>query len=97
MTKRQCTGISWRGVRHSQADIVTAASKLGYVLEFRTRDGIAKAMPWYLNNLPPARLIFSTDTSQTLTDTKNTFAFLNLLSAWVRECPRLRTFQFLKD
>ncbi|BFN13731.1 NAD-dependent epimerase/dehydratase family protein [Marinobacter sp. RI1] len=37
-------------VRHSQADISKAASKLGYAPEFRIREGIAKAMPWYLEN-----------------------------------------------
>jgi UDP-N-acetylglucosamine 4-epimerase len=37
-------------VRHSQADIGKAASKLGYAPEFRIREGIAKAMPWYLGN-----------------------------------------------
>lgn len=37
-------------VRHSQADIGKAAGKLGYVPEFRIREGIAKAMPWYLEN-----------------------------------------------
>lgn len=37
-------------VRHSQADIGKAADKLGYTPEFRVRDGIAKAMPWYLEN-----------------------------------------------
>jgi UDP-N-acetylglucosamine 4-epimerase len=37
-------------VRHSQADIGKAASKLGYAPEFRIREGIAKAMPWYLKN-----------------------------------------------
>jgi len=37
-------------VRHSQADIVKAASKLGYAPEFRIFEGIAKAMPWYLEN-----------------------------------------------
>jgi len=35
-------------VRHSQADIGKAVSKLGYAPEFRIREGIAKAMPWYL-------------------------------------------------
>lgn len=35
-------------VRHSQADIRKAASKLGYAPEYRIRDGIAKAMPWFL-------------------------------------------------
>jgi UDP-N-acetylglucosamine 4-epimerase len=37
-------------VRHSQADIGKAASKLGYVPEFRIQEGIAKAMPWYLRD-----------------------------------------------
>jgi UDP-N-acetylglucosamine 4-epimerase len=37
-------------VRHSQADIGKAASKLGYAPEFRIFEGIAKAMPWYLKN-----------------------------------------------
>ena len=37
-------------VRHSQADIGKAASKLGYAPEFRIVEGIAKAMPWYLKN-----------------------------------------------
>lgn len=37
-------------VRHSQADIGKAASKLGYAPEYRIREGIAKAMPWYLEN-----------------------------------------------
>ena len=37
-------------VRHSQADISKAASKLGYTPEFRIGEGIARAMPWYLNN-----------------------------------------------
>jgi UDP-N-acetylglucosamine 4-epimerase len=35
-------------VRHSQADIGKADSKLGYAPKFRIREGIAKAMPWYL-------------------------------------------------
>jgi len=35
-------------VRHSQADISKAASKLGYTPEYRIVEGIAKAMPWYL-------------------------------------------------
>lgn len=38
-------------VRHSQADISKAASKLGYAPEFRIMDGIAKAMPWYIENV----------------------------------------------
>ncbi|MEX1214264.1 NAD-dependent epimerase/dehydratase family protein [Saccharospirillum sp.] len=37
-------------VRHSQADIGKAAGKLGYAPEFRIPEGIAKAMPWYLEN-----------------------------------------------
>lgn len=37
-------------VRHSQADIGKAASKLGYAPQFRIMDGIAKAMPWYIQN-----------------------------------------------
>jgi len=35
-------------VRHSLADIGKAAGKLGYSPEFRIREGITKAMPWYL-------------------------------------------------
>ncbi|EAZ98237.1 SDR family oxidoreductase [Marinobacter sp. ELB17] len=35
-------------VRHSQADISKAASKLGYAPEYRIVEGISKAMPWYL-------------------------------------------------
>lgn len=38
-------------VRHSQADISKAASKLGYAPEYRIMDGIAKAMPWYIENV----------------------------------------------
>jgi len=38
-------------VRHSQADISKAASKLGYAPEYRIMDGIAKAMPWYIGNV----------------------------------------------
>lgn len=37
-------------VRHSQADIGKAGSKLGYAPEFRIFEGIAKAMPWYLEH-----------------------------------------------
>ncbi|WP_417522236.1 NAD-dependent epimerase/dehydratase family protein [Marinobacter sp.] len=37
-------------VRHSQADIGKAASKLGYAPEFRIQEGIARAMPWYLEH-----------------------------------------------
>lgn len=35
-------------IRHSQADVGKAVSKLGYAPEYRIREGIAKAMPWYL-------------------------------------------------
>lgn len=38
-------------VRHSQADISKAAGKLGYSPEYRILDGIAKAMPWYMNSI----------------------------------------------
>lgn len=38
-------------VRHSQADISKAASKLGYAPEHRIMDGIAKAMPWYISHV----------------------------------------------
>jgi len=37
-------------VRHSQADISKAASKLGYAPEYRIKEGIVKAMPWYLGH-----------------------------------------------
>jgi UDP-N-acetylglucosamine 4-epimerase len=37
-------------VRHSQADISKAASRLGYAPEYRISEGIAKAMPWYLDH-----------------------------------------------
>ncbi|EMP55938.1 UDP-glucose 4-epimerase [Marinobacter santoriniensis NKSG1] len=37
-------------VRHSQADIGKAASKLGYRPEYWIQKGISKAMPWYLEN-----------------------------------------------
>jgi len=37
-------------VRHSQADIGKAASNLGYAPEFRIFEGIARAMPWYLEH-----------------------------------------------
>lgn len=35
-------------VRHSQADISKAQTSLGYEPQFRIKDGIKKAMPWYL-------------------------------------------------
>ena len=38
-------------VRHSHADISKARHYLGYEPRFRIRDGIKKAMPWYLENL----------------------------------------------
>ena len=38
-------------VRHSQADIGKAATKLGYAPQYRIMDGIAKAMPWYIENV----------------------------------------------
>jgi UDP-N-acetylglucosamine 4-epimerase len=38
-------------VRHSQADISKAADKIGYAPGFRITDGIAKAMPWYIDNV----------------------------------------------
>src|SRR5690554_632974 len=37
-------------VRQSQADIGKAGGKLGYAAEFRIREGIARAMPWYLEH-----------------------------------------------
>jgi UDP-N-acetylglucosamine 4-epimerase len=37
-------------VRHSQADISKAASKLGYAPVHRINEGIVKAMPWYLGH-----------------------------------------------
>lgn len=36
-------------VRHSQADISKAQNLLGYEPEYRIGQGIAKAMPWYIN------------------------------------------------
>lgn len=38
-------------VRHSQADVSKARSKLGYAPEYRIEEGIAKAMPWYIENV----------------------------------------------
>ena len=38
-------------VRHSQADISKAVNKLGYAPEYRIMEGIAKAMPWYIENV----------------------------------------------
>lgn len=35
-------------VRHSQADVSAAKSKLGYNPEYRIFEGIEKAMPWYI-------------------------------------------------
>ncbi|MBC5784877.1 Vi polysaccharide biosynthesis UDP-N-acetylglucosaminuronic acid C-4 epimerase TviC [Ramlibacter sp. USB13] len=41
-------------VRHSQADIGKAARLLGYAPRFSVRQGIAKAMPWYVRSLTAA-------------------------------------------
>lgn len=38
-------------VRHSQADISKAINNLGYQPSHRILDGIAKAMPWYIEDL----------------------------------------------
>ena len=38
-------------VRHSQADVSKIKSLLGYAPEFVIKDGIAKAMPWYVKFL----------------------------------------------
>ncbi|EGT5654429.1 Vi polysaccharide biosynthesis UDP-N-acetylglucosaminuronic acid C-4 epimerase TviC [Citrobacter braakii] len=38
-------------VRHSQADITKAKTKLGYEPTFRISEGIRKAMPWYVTSL----------------------------------------------
>ncbi|WP_286264241.1 NAD-dependent epimerase/dehydratase family protein [Thalassotalea atypica] len=38
-------------VRHSQADVSKAKTKLGYDPTFRIQQGIEEAMPWYLNNV----------------------------------------------
>jgi len=38
-------------VRHSQADIGKAETKLGYAPVYRIMEGIAKAMPWYIENV----------------------------------------------
>ena len=38
-------------VRHSQAEITKASAYLGYQPDYRILDGIAKAMPWYINNV----------------------------------------------
>lgn len=40
-------------VRHSQADVSKARELLGYAPEFVIKDGIAKAMPWYVRFLMP--------------------------------------------
>lgn len=37
-------------VRYSQADISKATNKLGYAPEYRIMDGLAKAMPWCMQN-----------------------------------------------
>jgi UDP-N-acetylglucosamine 4-epimerase len=38
-------------VRHSQADVSKAESKLGYAPQYRIKEGITKAMPWYIKNV----------------------------------------------
>lgn len=38
-------------VRHSQADVTKAKKNLGYAPTHRIQQGIAEAMPWYLNNV----------------------------------------------
>ena len=38
-------------VRHSQADIAKAAEKLGYAPGYQIMEGIARAMPWYIQNV----------------------------------------------
>jgi UDP-N-acetylglucosamine 4-epimerase len=38
-------------VRHSQADISKAGSLLGYQPSHQIAEGLAQAMPWYLNSL----------------------------------------------
>jgi len=38
-------------VRHSQADITKAKTRLGYEPQFNISEGILKAMPWYVNSL----------------------------------------------
>jgi UDP-N-acetylglucosamine 4-epimerase len=42
-------------VRHSQADVSKARELLGYAPEFVIKDGIAKAMPWYVLNVKSGR------------------------------------------
>ena len=38
-------------MRHSQADISKAKTYLGYEPEYRIREGLKKAMPWYLERV----------------------------------------------
>ena len=38
-------------VRHSQADISKAQDKLGYVPEYRIKEGVDKAMAWYIESV----------------------------------------------
>lgn len=38
-------------VRHSQADVSKAENKLGYAPQYRIKEGILKAMPWYIENV----------------------------------------------
>ncbi|WP_205340908.1 NAD-dependent epimerase/dehydratase family protein [Denitrificimonas caeni] len=41
-------------VRHSQADVTKIKTLLGYEADFVIKDGIAKAMPWYVANVKAA-------------------------------------------
>uniref|UniRef100_A0A486XV85 UDP-glucose 4-epimerase n=1 Tax=Rheinheimera sp. BAL341 TaxID=1708203 RepID=A0A486XV85_9GAMM len=48
-SKSPCYGAFRAGdVRHSQADISKARSVLGYAPQYRIRDGLKLAMPWYI-------------------------------------------------
>lgn len=38
-------------VRHSQADINKAATKLGYIPQYKIMDGIAKTISWYIDSI----------------------------------------------
>lgn len=38
-------------VRHSQADITKAKSRLGYSASYRIKEGLSLSMPWYINLL----------------------------------------------
>lgn len=45
------THFRYGDVRHSQADILKAIDKLGYLTRYRIKDGISKAMPWHIKVL----------------------------------------------